>query len=730
MNPIIKKAVDNGLDSLTDEEYATYKTEKAKLSNELQAIIKKAVDSENGIDALEDAEYEIYKGGNIEQGSARDIASNSPTTAIEEGITWEEHQQQEKDKKYNETIDLLISKGLSRAEAVENLATMPRMTSAIASGKNPSMMGNVSNFLQDFGSGAGRVIGSGYESLVNGQDFNQSMSDVSGNNGVQEFLRSPATPISMSLGGFANPIGKFGVSQFQKLKGFFPKNSMSELVGIGALGGGSMGIADYGLQKGSQALTNLSSGDLTKREMPTITEGLQGAGISVLTGGLLGGGANYLLNKPMQQTFKATETPEMVNATLNRVFPEAKDAGTRSSLSENIIRKQSGLPSEFTSSPEFSNQLVRQYATKTDDINKINAYNKEITESPLGSFSLLERRGSNWLERYIDEVEDLKTRAGRGMGAIEDGKLGKTPVASQTEVMSAWSKLLTDDVGLKPQFSKDGILISLKKLDNSIVDEGDPLYSKIFKQTETILKDSKNGMSGDALRGLEKRLRLKKETIAETGQTQKYEQAMGQFQKFTKEKVFEALRKNGATKEELEQYQKYRQDFYDWSKQQDDFKSTAGKELELPLDFAKDREAIYKNAGVFMNRLVNTLGHGQARNIGDMMKKVLGEDPFADAVHVKLAMEMANLGSQSGGGIMKRQNFITDLANAVKAESPITNKTAELVSEMAKTKRKDVDINLGSSKIPKYTSGLGTSLSGQSNIEKPKENKSKLQGKN
>ena len=49
---------------------------------------------------------------------------------------------------------------------------------------------------------------------------------------------------------------------------------------------------------------------------------------------------------------------------------------------------------------------------------------------------------------------------------------------------------------------------------------------------------------------------------------------------------------------------------------------------------------------------------------------------------------------------------------------------------MAKTKRKDVDINLGSSKIPKYTSGLGTSLSGQSNIEKPKENKSKLQGKN
>ena len=666
----------------------------------------------------------------IAHGSPEDIASNSPMTATEEGIPWDEYQQQEKDKKYNETIDLLVSKGFTREEAIQNLATMPRSMSAMASGKTPSTMGVVSNLLQDFGGGAGRVIGSGYEALVNGQDFNQSMSDVSGNNGFQEFLRSPATPISMALGGLANPIGKFGVSQLQKLKGLFPKNSMSELVGIGALGGGSMGIADYGLQKGSQALTNLSSGDLTKREMPTITEGLQGAGISALTGGLLGGGANYLLNKPMQQTFKATEMPETVNATLNRVLPEAKDAGTRSSLSEDIIRKQSGLSSEFTSSPEFSNQLVRQYATKTDDINKINAYNKEITESPLGSFSLLERRGSNWLERYIDEVENLKTRAGQGMGAIEEGKLGKTPVASQTEVMSAWSKLLTDDVGLKPQFSKDGILISLKKLDNSIVDESDPLYSKIFTQTETILKDSKNGMSGDALRGLEKRLRLKKETIAETGQTQKYEQAMGKFQKFTKEKVFEALKKNGATKEELDQYQKHRQDFYDWSKQQEDFKTTAGEELNLPADFAKDRDEIYKNAGVFMNRLVNTLGHGNARNIGDMMKKVLGEDPFADAVHVKLAMEMANLGSQSGGGIMKRQNFITDIAKALKAESPITNKTAELVSEMAKTKRKDVDINLGSSKIPKYTSGLGTSLSGQSNIEKPKENKSKLQGKN
>jgi hypothetical protein len=692
---------------LNDNVASLSEEDQDNLSEIISALDQNPNDKDYQNLVIETANDLAQKNGVVLQGSSEDLASNSPMTATEEGVPWEDYVQQEKDRKYNETIDSLVSKGFTREEAIQNLATMPRSMSSMASGKNPSTMGVVSNLLQDYGGGAGRVVGSGYDAIVNGQDFHQSMSDVSGDNGVQEFLRSPMTPVSMAFGGLANPIGKFGVSQLQKIKGILPKNSMSELVGIGVLGGGTLGLTDYGLQKGSQALTNLSGGEFTKREMPSVGQGLKESLLSALTGGLLGGGANYILNKPMQQTFKANETPEMVNATLNKIYPNAENASTRSNLSEDIIRKQSGLSSEFTSSPEFSNQLVRQYATKTDDINKINAYNKEITENPLGSFSLLERRGSNWLKRYIDEVEDLKTRAGQGMGAIEEGKLGKTPVASQTEVMSAWSKLLTDDVGLKPQFSKDGILISLKKLDNSIVDESDPLYSKIFKQTETILKDSKNGMSGDALRGLEKRLRLKKETIAETGQTQKYEQAMGQFQKFTKEKVFEALRKNGATKEELEQYQKHRQDFYDWSKQQDDFKSTAGKELELPSDFADSREEIYKNSGVFMNRLVNTLGHGQARNIGDMMKKVLGEDPFADAVHVKLAMEMANLGSQSGGGILKSDKFISNLANKFKSQPDVTNKTADLVSEMAKSKRKDVNVNLGSSKIPKSTSGLG-----------------------
>jgi len=58
MNPIIKKAIANGIDTLTDKEYEIYTSEMAKLPKDQLPIVKKAVG--NGIDALTDEEYAIY----------------------------------------------------------------------------------------------------------------------------------------------------------------------------------------------------------------------------------------------------------------------------------------------------------------------------------------------------------------------------------------------------------------------------------------------------------------------------------------------------------------------------------------------------------------------------------------------------------------------------------------------------------------------------------------------
>lgn len=648
---IIKKAVDNGIDSLTDEEYAEYSKIKESMSPEEWQPIKKAVDG--GIDALSDAEYESYNATKSKIGGVVDEMDAGAQFVDEQGNPIDEKQfkllNEQMKAQTGDPIDLAEAwasyKGIPLEEAKLYTSALPNRTRAeiMNAGKQGAFEGAVASTADLLG-GAGRGVSASIDALTGAEDFLTSLGRTKSSGGfggtaetAENIARDPLTILGIGTGGLGSNIARGGAGLLGKLE---PATRLGRTMqaGTGGLFGGLLDVGYESTRRDVTGEKDLSSMEaLGMTALPALLTG--GAGTFARDGIDPSQAMGFRTGSQITPVDKSVTMPDILNP---------RSMAEQTQLVEQI--KEASAPKYFTSSeieelPETTRMLPEIAKNDPLAIQKMNEYLQEIklSESNKGNAPIYGQKINQYVKQGLDGINAKRSETGANMAGIEKASAQGLTLFPKSKVVESLNQAL-DGKGINVRLTKEGDQYVLSE--SGIGSIGDVA----IKDALQFVANLPDAITGTAMRDLEKQLNQYLQKASVTRAKPDYtaeESALIDFKSKTREAVMESIEAQlgGNAKK---QYTDLRKRYGKLAEAQDEFERRIGRET------GDDMYA--RGLGYLSGSLKNTSDRG-ARGMLKTIKEETGLDLQKEIALFEGARQIAGLNKGSSGAEAIERGF-------------------------------------------------------------------------